>query len=69
MTEGNGGHFFVPIASKWLVSWTDDDDDECLIYPISDSNTFGWLVGGQTVIWSHEKILRHGSWLVKEFAL
>lgn len=28
MTENNGGHFFVPISAKWLVSGDDDEDDD-----------------------------------------
>ena len=28
MTEDNGDHLFVPIATKWLASRTDDDDDD-----------------------------------------
>ena len=27
MTEENGDHLFVPIATKWLASETDDYDD------------------------------------------
>src|SRR6218665_2275898 len=33
-TEDNGGHSFIPITAKWLVSGT-DDDDACFIFIIA----------------------------------
>jgi len=31
MTGDNGGHLFVPIVLKWLLSLTVDDDDDAFI--------------------------------------